>query len=76
MGDALQAVTEKLACWPGINRARAGLVIRMGAPGAGVTVNIARLLVVLPVVLRLGGHSAWHQPKWLGRILPKVRFSH
>ena len=33
-------------------------------------------LVMLPVVLRLGGHSAWHQPKWLGRILPKVRFSH
>ena len=33
-------------------------------------------LVVLPVVLRLGGHGAWHQPKWLGRILPKVRFSH
>ena len=33
-------------------------------------------LVVLPVALRLGGHSAWHQPKWLGRILPKVRFSH
>ncbi len=33
-------------------------------------------LVVLPVVLRLGGHKAWHQPKWLGRILPKVKFSH
>jgi RND superfamily putative drug exporter len=33
-------------------------------------------LVVLPVVLRLGGHKAWHQPKWLGRILPNVRFSH
>ncbi|MGA2837782.1 MAG: MMPL family transporter [Acidimicrobiales bacterium] len=33
-------------------------------------------LVVLPVILRLGGHSAWHQPRWLGRILPKVRFSH
>jgi len=33
-------------------------------------------LVVLPVVLRLGGHGAWHQPKWLSRILPKVRFSH
>ena len=33
-------------------------------------------LVVLPVVLRLGGHGAWHQPKWLGRILPKVKFSH
>ena len=33
-------------------------------------------LVVLPVVLRLGGHAAWHQPKWLGRILPRVKFSH
>ncbi len=33
-------------------------------------------LVVLPVVLRLSGHGAWHQPKWLGRVLPKVKFSH
>ncbi len=33
-------------------------------------------LVVLPVVLRLGMHHSWHQPKWLGRILPKVKFSH
>lgn len=33
-------------------------------------------LVVLPVVLRLGGHGAWHQPKWLGRLLPKVTFAH
>ena len=33
-------------------------------------------LVVLPVVLRLSGHGAWHQPKWLRRILPKVKFSH
>jgi RND superfamily putative drug exporter len=33
-------------------------------------------LVVLPVVLRLGMHHSWHQPKWLGRLLPKVRFSH
>jgi RND superfamily putative drug exporter len=33
-------------------------------------------LVLLPVVLRLGGHAAWAQPKWLGRILPKVKFSH
>jgi RND superfamily putative drug exporter len=33
-------------------------------------------LVVLPVVLRLSGHGAWHQPRWLGRILPKVSFSH
>ena len=33
-------------------------------------------LVVLPVMLRLGGTRAWHQPKWLERMLPKVRFSH
>ncbi len=33
-------------------------------------------LVVLPVVLRLGGHGSWHQPKWIARILPKVRFAH
>ena len=33
-------------------------------------------LVVLPVVLRLSGHGAWRQPKWLGRILPNVKFSH
>lgn len=33
-------------------------------------------LVVLPVVLRWGGHAAWHQPKWLGRLLPTVKFSH
>ncbi len=33
-------------------------------------------LVVLPVALRLGGHGAWHQPKWLGRVLPNVTFSH
>ena len=33
-------------------------------------------LVVLPVMLRLGMHHSWHQPTWLGRVLPKVRFSH
>jgi RND superfamily putative drug exporter len=33
-------------------------------------------MILLPVVLRLTGHGAWHQPKWLGRILPRVRFSH
>jgi RND superfamily putative drug exporter len=33
-------------------------------------------LILLPVVLRLTGHGAWHQPRWLGRILPDVRFSH
>lgn len=33
-------------------------------------------LVLLPVLLRLSGHAAWHQPRWLGRILPTVRFAH
>jgi len=33
-------------------------------------------LVLLPVLLRFAGHSAWYQPRWLGRVLPKVRFAH
>ena len=33
-------------------------------------------LVVLPVVLRLTGHAAWHAPRWLARALPDIRFSH
>jgi RND superfamily putative drug exporter len=33
-------------------------------------------LILLPVVLRVTGHRAWHQPRWLARLLPDVRFSH
>jgi RND superfamily putative drug exporter len=33
-------------------------------------------LILLPVILRLTGHSAWHGPGWLNRILPHVRFAH
>ena len=33
-------------------------------------------MVLLPVVLRLGGHKAWHRPKVLDRMLPTVSFSH
>jgi RND superfamily putative drug exporter len=33
-------------------------------------------LVLLPVLLRLGHHHSWYQPRWLARILPTVRFSH
>ncbi|HVA52751.1 MAG TPA: MMPL family transporter [Acidimicrobiales bacterium] len=33
-------------------------------------------LVLLPIVLRYGRHLSWHQPKWLGRVLPKVKFAH
>ncbi|MHB8438122.1 MAG: MMPL family transporter [Acidimicrobiales bacterium] len=45
------------------------------AVAVGLDALVVRL-VVLPVVLRLGGHGAWHRPKWLGRILPDVKFSH
>ena len=33
-------------------------------------------LVLLPVLLRLGGHRIWHRPPPSTRILPTVRFSH
>ncbi|MBO1766691.1 MMPL family transporter [Allobranchiibius sp. GilTou38] len=33
-------------------------------------------LILLPVILRLAGHAAWHTPAWLARILPNVQFSH
>ncbi len=33
-------------------------------------------LVLLPVLLRLAHHAAWHQPRWLAKIMPKVRFAH
>jgi Predicted drug exporters of the RND superfamily len=33
-------------------------------------------LIILPVVMRLTGHGAWHIPGWLARVLPDVRFSH
>jgi len=33
-------------------------------------------MVLLPVVLRLGGHKAWHRPAWLDHVIPRVHFSH
>ena len=33
-------------------------------------------MVLLPVVLRYGLHVSWDQPRWLGRVLPKVSFKH
>ncbi len=33
-------------------------------------------LVLLPVTLRLTGHGAWHRPRWLDKVLPRVTFSH
>ena len=49
----------------------------------GVVLGIAVLLdtfvvrlVLVPVLLRLAGPSAWQVPRWLNRILPDVRVGH
>jgi len=45
----------------------------------GVAVLLDALLVrllLLPVLLRLAGRAAWWRPRWLGRVLPEVRFGH
>ncbi|MEV5651014.1 MMPL family transporter [Nocardia sp. NPDC052254] len=49
----------------------------------GVILGVAVLLdaavvrlVLLPVLLRLGGHRAWWSPRWLRRILPSISFAH
>ena len=36
---------------------------------------LVRLLLV-PVLLRLVGKWAWWIPRWLGKVLPEVRFGH
>jgi putative drug exporter of the RND superfamily len=33
-------------------------------------------LILLPVLLRIGGHGIWRLPGWLDRLLPAVRFAH
>jgi RND superfamily putative drug exporter len=33
-------------------------------------------LLLLPVLLRLTGSTAWYTPRWLRRVLPDVRFGH
>jgi len=33
-------------------------------------------LILVPVLLRLSGRSAWWLPAWLDKILPKVNFAH
>jgi RND superfamily putative drug exporter len=45
----------------------------------GVAVLLDALLVrlvLLPTLLRVFGHRAWAQPRWLARFLPDVRFGH
>jgi len=45
------------------------------AVAVAIDAAIVRLLL-LPMILRLGGHRIWGRPNWLGRVLPHVRFSH
>jgi RND superfamily putative drug exporter len=49
----------------------------------GIVLGVAVLLdaflvrlVLLPVLLRLTGHAAWHVPTWLRRVLPNITFAH
>jgi RND superfamily putative drug exporter len=45
----------------------------------GIAVLLDALLVrllLVPVLLRAAGAAAWWRPRWLGRILPEVRFGH
>jgi RND superfamily putative drug exporter len=45
--------------------------------GVAVFLDAALIrLVLLPVLLRLMGRTAWSCPAWLARMLPDIRFSH
>ena len=45
--------------------------------GVAVLIDAALVrLVLMPVLLRLLGASAWWLPRWLDRVLPDVRFGH
>ncbi|MFD8599349.1 MMPL family transporter [Kitasatospora sp. NPDC059646] len=45
--------------------------------GVAVLLDAALVrLVLLPVLLRLTGRAAWHTPRWLDRVLPRIPFSH
>jgi RND superfamily putative drug exporter len=54
-------------------------IVKMMGLGLAVAVFLDALcirLVLLPVLLRLTGNAAWYCPRWLNRVLPRVRFSH
>jgi RND superfamily putative drug exporter len=45
--------------------------------GVAVLLDAALIrLLLLPVLLRLMGRSAWYLPRWARRVLPKVTFGH
>lgn len=53
------------------------------AQGDGIILGVAVLLdaaltrlLLLPVLLRLMGRSAWYLPRWARRMLPTVTFGH
>ncbi len=71
--------TRPGAARPDIVRSGEG---RGKAPGPGLVLAVAVFLdallmrlVVLPIVLRVAGHGAWHRPAGLRRVLPRVNFS-
>ena len=45
------AVTENVAVWPAVIVWLAGCAVIVGATGAGLTVSVAALLVMLPAAL-------------------------
>ncbi|WP_280244594.1 MMPL family transporter [Nocardia abscessus] len=45
--------------------------------GVAVLLDAAAVrLVLLPVLLRLTGHTAWWAPRWLRKLLPSISFAH
>ena len=45
--------------------------------GVAVLIDAALVrLILMPVLMRALGSGAWWLPKWLGRVLPDVRFGH
>jgi RND superfamily putative drug exporter len=45
--------------------------------GVAVLLDAALIpLLLMPVLLRLMGRSAWYLPRWAHRVLPPVRFGH
>jgi RND superfamily putative drug exporter len=44
--------------------------------GIAVLLDAALIRLLLPVLLRLMGRSAWYLPRWAQRVLPDVTFGH
>ena len=44
--------------------------------GIAVLLDAALIRLLLPVLMRLTGRTAWACPSWLRKVLPDIRFSH